>query len=249
MKISIVTVVRNNPGIRQALQSIVAQKTDFPVEIIVIDGQSTDTTLDRVREFGDRISVLVSEPDSGIYDAMNKGLGRATGDVVGFLNSDDTYMKDDVLQAVGDAFRAGPHLQAVYGDIIYTHPDSPDKVVRYWSAAGAAENIRRNGWAPPHPGFFARRDCLVDAGGFDTSYRIAGDFELLLRLFASRKIQGAHLPVPLVNMRLGGASNGSIRNILRGNLEIRKAFRKNRVHMPLSYFPRKLIARFLQFRR
>ena len=130
MKFSIVTVVKNNPGIVEALQSIVNQRTDSPVEIIVIDGLSTDDTLERVREFGVRISTLVSERDKGIYDAMNKGLFRATGDVVGFLNSDDTYIDETVLESVDLAFRANPEAQAVYGDIIYTSSKVPGKVVR-----------------------------------------------------------------------------------------------------------------------
>jgi len=249
MKISVITVVRNNPGVTEALQSIVSQVTDFPVEIVVIDGLSTDDTLDRVRAFGDRISVLVSERDGGIYDAMNKGLRRATGDVVGFLNSDDTFMDSGALQVVADAFRANPLADAVGGDIIYTAADAPDKVVRYWKAAGKVEDITRTGWVPPHPGFYASRERLLASGGFDTAFRIAGDFEFLLRLLMVDKLRIAFVARPLVNMKLGGASNASWRAILQGNKEIYRAFAKNGIRFPFTYFPRKILHRILQFHK
>ena len=178
---------------------------------------------------------------------MNKGLFRATGDVVGFLNSDDTDIDETVLESVDLAFRANPEAQAVYGDIIYTSSKVPGKVVRYWRAGGSVADITRSGWVPPHPGFFARRECLVNSGGFDPSYTIAGDFDLILRLLIKENVKAVYIRKQLVNMKLGGISNRSIGAILKANKEIIRAFRKCQIRLPLSYFPAKILNRLCQF--
>ena len=226
MKLSIVTVVLNNPHVAGALDSILAQRFEGELELIVVDGGSTDGTLKILEGYRDRLAVLVSEPDQGIYDAMNKGIARATGDIIGTLNSDDLYFDDQALQAVVAAFQ-NAEVDAVYGDLIYVRREEPDKVVRYWQSRPYEDGLFERGWMPAHPAFFVRREVYDQHGVFDLDFRLAADFELLLRLMAKGRIRAVHVPRVLVRMCLGGATNKSLRNILRGNLESYRACRKN----------------------
>ncbi len=244
MKLSIVTVVRNNPQVGEALDSILAQRFDGELELIVIDGASTDGTLEVLERYRSRLAVLVSEPDGGLYEAMNKGLARATGDVVGTLNSDDLYAGEDALQAVADAFAEG--VDAVWGDLVYVRRDDPGRVVRTWRSRPFEPGLFERGWMPPHPAFFARRDVYERFGAFDIAYRIAADFELLLRLLAKAGIPSRHLPKVLVRMRTGGASNRSPGAILRANLECWRACRRHGLKVPPWFIPRKILSKIPQ---
>lgn len=227
MKISVVTAVFNNrETIADALDSVLAQR-DADVEIIVIDGGSTDGTLDILNRYSGRISHLVSEPDSGIYDALNKGIRLASGDVVGFLHSDDTYSGDRVLALVAAAF-AGGNADGVYGDLEYVAKSDPGHVIRYWRAGNYSRRRLRWGWMPPHPTFFVRREAYRQLGEFDTTFRIAADYDMILRFF-QRGLSVAYIPEVLVRMRMGGASNRSLGNILRKSREDLQAIRSNRV--------------------
>lgn len=227
MKISVITAVFNNRDtIAGAIDSVLAQSHP-DVELIVIDGGSTDGTLDILQAYADRIAVLVSEPDQGIYDALNKGLARATGEIVGFLHSDDVFAEAQVLTRIAGVFSASD-VDAVYGDLEYVKKSAPELVVRYWKSGEYSANKLHHGWMPPHPTFYVKRAVYERLGGFDLSYRIAADYDCMLRFLGSG-IQVAYVQRVLVKMRLGGASNRSLKNILCKTAEDWRALRANRV--------------------
>jgi glycosyltransferase len=228
MKFSVVTAVYNNrETIAQALDSALAQ--DHPnVELIVIDGGSTDGTLQVLQGYADRLAVLVSEPDRGIYDALNKGIERASGEVVGFLHSDDLFADTAVLSRLAAAF-ADPAVDAAYGDLLYVSKDDPSRVVRTWRSDAFSATRLARGWMPPHPTFYVRRAVYQRLGGYDTTYRIAADYDCVLRLLGRGGVNAAYIPEILVKMRVGGASNRSLKNILQKSREDYRALRVNGV--------------------
>ena len=222
--ISVVTAVRNRVAtLGQALASVQAQQ-GARIQHIVIDGASNDGSLELLRAQGERIAVLVSEPDEGIYHALNKGLARATGDIVGFLHSDDVYAHDRVLARVVAAF-ADPAVEAAYGDLDYVTADAA-RVLRRWRSGPYDRRRLARGWMPPHPTFFARRAVYERLGMFDTDFRIAADYDWLLRVLGSG-VQPAYVPEVLVKMRWGGASNRSLARLLRKSREDLRALRRH----------------------
>lgn len=226
--ISVITASYNRSGvILGALQSVAAQ--GYPeVEQVVVDGGSSDGTVEIVRGFPGRRMKFLSEPDSGIYDALNKGIGMATGEVIGLVHSDDLLAGDTVLQSVADAF-ADPALDLVYGDLEYVSRRDTSRVVRRWEAGAFSRSKLRRGWMPPHPTVFARRRVFDRLGTYDTSYRIAADYEALLRFLTADWVQVAYIPRVMVKMRTGGASNGSVGRILRKSREDYRALRSTGV--------------------
>lgn len=226
MKITVITAVFNNrETIAEAIDSALAQiGADF--ELVVIDGASTDGTLDVLRGYGAKIPVLVSERDHGIYDALNKGIERASGDVIGFLHSDDLFADSSVLARVSHAF-ADQAVDVVYGDLLYVQKHDPARVVRYWRAGEYSRARLGWGWMPPHPTFYVRRSVYERLGAFDTRYRIAADYDCILRILGRDDIQSAYIPEVLVKMRVGGASNRSLSNVLRKSAEDYRALRAN----------------------
>ena len=217
MKISIITAVFNNRDtVAAALDSVLSQ-SHVDSELVVIDGGSTDGTLDTLSRYVDRVAAFVSEPDSGIYDALNKGIGKATGDVVGFLHSDDLMADELALTRVAEAF-ADPAVDAVYGDLVYVSRNDPSNVVRRWNAGPFNVNQLQWGWMPPHPTFYVRRELYERLGRFDISYRIAADYDCMLR-FLTGGIKVAYIPELLVKMRVGGASNRSLSSLLAKSRE------------------------------
>ncbi len=227
-KISIITAVYNNvETVADALDSVLAQ-TGADFELIVIDGGSTDGTPAVLERYADRLAVFVSEPDGGIYDALNKGILRASGDVVGFLHSDDLLADSSVLRRVSDAF-SDPRVAATYGDLLYVRKDNPDRVVRFWRA-GRYSRVRLGwGWMPPHPTFYVRRSVYERLGLFNTDYRIAADYDCMLRFLGKGHLKVVYIPEVLVKMRLGGISNRSLKNILRKSKEDYRALQENGV--------------------
>lgn len=218
MKISVITATYNCAGtIAQALDSVAAQE-GTGIEHIVVDGASRDGTVDVLQARRTQLAQLVSEPDRGIYDALNKGIALARGDVVGFLHADDLYANAQVLADVARAF-ADPAVQAVYGDLQYVDQADPSRVIRHWRAGEFSQHRLAWGWMPPHPSLYVRRDWYARIGGFDTRYRIAADYFSILQLFSAPDFRAAYLPRVLVRMRLGGASNRSLANILRKSRE------------------------------
>lgn len=231
MRISVITATYNSGRtIGDTLESVLRQ-TYSDVELIVVDGASRDDTMDIVRRyeprFGGRLR-WTSEPDRGIYDAMNKGIARATGDVIGILNSDDFYTSDTVLERVAEAM-AGGDVDAIYGDIHYVRDGDLHKCVRYYSSRPFRRGLMRLGFMPAHPSFYCRREVYERCGTFDTTYRVAADFENLLRLIYVNRIRTRYLPVDFVTMRTGGASTSGLsshRQIMRDHL---RALRSNGV--------------------
>ena len=227
MKLSIITATYNSERtLRDTMESILSQTfQDF--EYIIVDGASKDATLDIIREYEPRFQGkmrYLSEPDKGIYDAMNKGFAMATGDVIGILNSDDFFTSEDVLQAVVDGF-AGEYVDAVYADIHFVGTDDLTKCVRYYSSGVFRPWMMRFGMIPAHPSFYCRKAVYDQYGSFDTTYRIAADFEILLRLIFIHRIRTRYVKKDFVTMRLGGASTtgyGSWSLIMKEHLQIMK---------------------------
>lgn len=236
MKISIIIATYNSgQTLTHTLQSIVAQ-TYSDYEVIVCDGASTDGTLDVVEQFkpalGGRM-LCVSEPDNGLYDAMNKGVLRATGDIVGFLNSDDFYTSDDVLQTIADTMGRSPETDAVYADVHYI--DATDrKPVRYYSSRLFAPWTMRLGFMPAHPSFYCRRELYCKYGKFDLRYKIAADFEHLFRLFFLQRIRAQYVHKDFVTMLSGGVSNAQLSSRWLIMKEHRQALKRHHCHT--SYF-------------
>jgi len=227
VKVSIITVSYNSAAtIQTAVESVLSQK-EATIEYIIIDGGSTDGTLDVLSPYKDRIDVLVSEPDKGIYDAMNKGVSRATGDVIAILNSDDVYADAYVVRDMVKVISEGA-VDGAYADLVYTD-ESLAKVQRTWVSGQYKKNSFLYGWMPPHPTFFVKRACYQKFGVFNTVLRSAADYELMLRFIHKEHISLGYVPRVTVKMRQGGQSNASVTNRLKANNEDREAWRLNQL--------------------
>jgi glycosyltransferase involved in cell wall biosynthesis len=243
--LSIVTVCLNSAAtIGDTLESVNRQ-THPAIEHIVVDGGSTDGTQRIVETQGRRVARLVSERDRGIYDAMNKGLALATGDVIGFLNADDTFAGLDSAAHIAAAFR--PEVDVCYGDLLYVGARDPSKVIRYWRSQPYRIGLCAGGWAPPHPTLYVRREVLRKVGGFDADMRVAADFEMALRLLDVHRLAPVYLPEVLVHMRVGGVSNRSLKGVLRGHRELASALRRHGFPSGWTWSARRLLARVPQF--
>lgn len=227
MKLSIITAVYNSKDtIEECLKSVAAQ-THVDVEHIVIDGGSTDGSIDTIKSALRRQDFkLVSEPDKGIYDALNKGIKIAAGDVIGLLHSDDVYSNENVLAKVANVFEE-KKSDSVYGDLLYVDKDNVNKIFRYWKAGDFTNTSLKIGWMPPHPAFFVKKEIYDIYGLYDTSFKIASDYDLILRFLGRHKISTAYLPEVFVKMRTGGKSNKNFVNILRKSYEDYLALKKN----------------------
>lgn len=223
--ISIITVALNAAGtIRDCLQSVHCQT--HPVEHVVVDGGSTDGTLDILAAHAEKLARVVSEPDAGIYDAMNKGISLIRGEVVGILNADDLYANENTLAEVAKALaRSG--VDSCYGDLVYVDPAKATKVLRSWRSGAFARHKFRWGWMPPHPTFFVRASVYRRFGVFNTALGSAADYELMLRLLLKHRITTVYIPQVLVRMRSGGVSNASLKNRMVANRMDRKAWQVN----------------------
>lgn len=228
MKISVVTAVWNGAEtLPRMLQSLAAQ-THPDIEHVVQDGGSTDGTLAHLQAACTPVPDLISEPDAGIYDAINRGITRATGDVIGLLHADDRLAGPDILAQVAQALR-DPAVDGVYGDLQYMARDDPARVVRHWKAGPfTALNLRR-GWMPPHPTLYLRRAVFARAGLYDTSFRISGDYDGMLRYLTRGDVTLAYLPQVMVQMQMGGVSNRSFAHMLRKSREDYRAIRRHGV--------------------
>ena len=227
MTISIITATYNSAKtVRDTLESV-RHQTYPRVEHIIVDGLSRDNTLDIVKAYP-HVSKCISEADKGIYDAMNKGVALATGDIVGILNSDDMYQDSTVLARVMEAF-VNDHCDAVYGDLVYVDPEQTAKVRRYWKSGYYNPGSFRWGWMPPHPTFFVRRSLYERFGVFRTDFKTAADYELMLRFIHRHGAKLSYVPKVLVRMRDGGASNQTFASRLKANKEDRRAWEVNAI--------------------
>ena len=227
MKVSIVIVVYNNRRtVAQAIEAVLSQRY-ADIELIVVDGASTDGTREVLAQYASKISVLVSEPDRGIYDALNKGIGLATGDIIGFLHSDDLLADEAAITRVVDCMKDST-VDAVYGDLVYVRQDDTARVVRTWRAGVFSQTSLGRGWMPPHPTFYARREIYQRFGNFDTTFRVAADYDCMLR-FLKAGIRVTYIPHLQVRMRVGGISNRSFASIVAKSVEDVRALRKNNI--------------------
>jgi glycosyltransferase len=225
--ISLITPVFNCADtLAHNLRSIAAQTR--PCQHVIVDGASTDGTLDVIRREAPGDAIVISEPDRGMYDAINKGLQHATGDVIGILNADDYYPDETVLQQVARVFE-DPAIDACYGDLLYVDRNDTDKVVRNWKSGDYDRKKFYNGWMPPHPTFFVRKRLYEQHGGYRLDLGSAADYEMMLRLLLRHEARAAHIPHVLVHMRNDGMSNASLKNRLRANRFDREAWRVNGV--------------------
>ena len=228
MKISIITSVYNNQEtIAEAIDSVLSQT--YPnIEYIIVDGGSTDNTVNIIKSYQDRLDTFISEPDKGIYDGLNKGINLATGDVICFLHSDDLYSDNTIIEQVAKAF-INSNVDSVYGDLTYVNKNDSSKVVRFWKSGGFTLKKLQYGWMPPHPTFFVKRSSYQQYGLFDTSFKIAADYDLMLRFLGKYKISTHYIPNGLINMRVGGESNKSLNNMIRKSTEDLQAMRNNNI--------------------
>lgn len=247
MKITLLTAAYNSAKtIRDTLKSIEIQT--YPnIEHIVIDGASKDDTVEVVRKEGRRVTRIVSEPDKGIYDAYNKGIGLGSGEVIGFLNSDDFYAHPQVIERVMELFARDPQLDAVHADLVYVDQVDVSKITRLWKGQRMTPGLVRRGFHPAHPTLFLRRRVYERAGGFDQSYRMAADVEFMNRIFGRFGVRDAHINDIWVIMREGGMTGGGFRSILRQNVEVKRGQKANGIRSPLLLFTlSKLFNRSLQ---
>ncbi|QTA79236.1 Glycosyl transferase, family II [Desulfonema limicola] len=224
-KFSIITAVRNGEKtLHDCFRSILSQ--NYLPEHIIIDGASTDNTLQIIKKHQLKGFRYISEPDKGIYDAMNKGIKLADGDIIGILNADDFYANQDVLSKIARVFK-NPDIDSCYGDLIYVDPDNTDRVIRCWRSGTFMPKRFYYGWMPPHPTFFVRRKIYEKYGLFNLSLGSAADYELMLRFLLKHKITTAYIPEVLVKMRIGGVSNASLKNRIKANQMDRMAWKVN----------------------
>ncbi len=247
LKVSIITSVLNGENtIANAIESIMRQNYEN-IEHIIVDGNSTDQTVSIVKEYANHIDTFISEPDEGVYDAMNKGIKLATGDVIATLNSDDFYASQSVVRNMVE-FIEMHNLDAAYGDLVYVSSNNTDKIIRFWKAGEYQKGTFRHGWVLPHPTFFCKREVFEKYGYFNPNLSIASDFELLLRFIEKYHIKIGYQPQVIVKMRTGGKAY-SLMGILCGNLEIISSFQLNNLSISPWFFIRKPITKLSQFFR
>jgi len=247
MTISIITVVLNNkPYVEDCIRSVIHQ-SHKDLEYMIIDGGSTDGTVNAITPYERHLSKWISEPDGGIYDAMNKGIKWASGDVIGMLNADDFYIDEGVLEKVATVM-ADAYVDACYADLVYVDRENADKVIRYWRSRSFEPGLFASGWVPAHPTFFVRKKIYDRYGIFDVNYKLAADYELMARLFERYRIRTVYIPEVLVKMRVGGVTGNSVLNRIKQNIEILAACKQNRIKIsPLSFMMKKFMIRMHQF--
>jgi len=226
LKVSIITITYNSePTLKDTIESVINQ-TYKNIEYILIDGGSTDETLSIIKSYGNKISTLISEKDNGLYDALNKGISLATGDVIGILHSDDFYTNNHVIQHIVSLFSNSP-VDAVYADLYYVDKINTNQIHRKWKAGIYKEGMFFNGWMPPHPTFFVKRSIYETCGNFNLNLTSSSDYELMLRFIHKHKIKLAYLPEFIIKMRVGGKSNVTFKNRIKANKEDRMAWKLN----------------------
>jgi glycosyltransferase len=245
-KVSIITVCYNSEDtIEDTIKSVISQ--EYPdLEYIIVDGLSTDTTLSVINKYKDSIVKIVSEKDNGLYDAINKGIALATGEIIGILHADDFYFNSSVIRKVAEAFYK-EKVDTVYGDLQYVQRNDVNIVTRSWKSGIYRHGMFYKGWMPPHPSFFVLKECYQKYGLFNTSLRSAADYEMMLRLLHKHKCTTYYLPEVLVKMRVGGKSNISIANRIRANREDKRAWIINGLKPGMFTFIRKPLSKLGQF--
>jgi glycosyltransferase len=248
-QVSVVTVSFNSSRTIQDTLDSVAQQTYPNLQYLVIDGKSTDTTMSIVESMLPKLpsnTSISSEKDLGLYDAMNKGISKATGEIVGFLNSDDVFATPESMGAIVDTFTKS-NADIVYGNIVYTKQDDLSRVTRTWRSGPLPRSGMKFGWHPPHPAFYVKREILSKFGGFNLRFRIAADYEMMVRMIAKHKLSLAWCDHTVVRMREGGSSNAGLRAIWKANLECWEAWKQNGLEPSPALIIGKLTSKLLQY--
>lgn len=248
MKISIITATFNSSGNIADCVKSVNDQTYHDIEHIIVDGASKDNTLDIIHSIPNRVAKIISEPDKGIYDAMNKGIQAATGDVIGILNSDDFFTSDDVIQTVVDSFKNND-IDALYGDVHFVSPDNLSKSVRYYSSSVFKPSLFRFGFMPAHPSFYMKKVCYDKYGLYALDYKIASDFDLLIRYLYKEKINCKYIKKDFVTMRTGGVSTENFNSRVTLNKEIVRACRKYGIYTNLFMLSMKYLYKIFELKR
>lgn len=246
MKISIITVTYNSAAtLEETIQSVVKQSYS-DIEYIIVDGKSNDDTLKIIEKYKNHISKIISEKDHGLYDALNKGIAMASGDIIGILHSDDFYIHENVISHYADTFLK-QKVDSVYADLFYVDKTNTTKIIRKWKSGNYSSGSFVNGWMPPHPTFFVKKEVYQKYGHFNLDFKSAADYELMLRFIQKQKITIAYLPEFTVKMRVGGKSNVTVQNRIAANLEDRKAWEINGLKPRFYTLYLKPLRKLLQF--
>ncbi len=247
MKLSIITVTYNSgKTLRDTIESVLSQ-TYTNYEYIIVDGASKDNTIDIIKEYEPKFNgrmLWISEPDKGLYDAMNKGIRIATGDVVGTLNSDDFYIDNKVLEDIAKTFNQ-QDVDCIYGNLYFVDTKDTNKIVRTWIGSQYKKGAFCRGWHPAHPTFYSKRKYFDYLGDFDTSFDVSADFELMLRFIEKNELKSFYLNRFFIKMRIGGESTGSIKKIIQGNKNILRSFRKNNIKVSPFYLLKRLFPKIV----
>lgn len=244
MKISIITVTFNSDKTLKKTLDSVASQSFKNIEHIIIDGGSTDNTLVLLKDYP-HINKIISEQDDGIYDAMNKGINCASGDVIGFLNSDDWFYNTSIIEEIDNAFNQN-NIDAVYGDLVFVKNEFDTNPKRVWISEPYRENSFLSGWVPPHPTFYVKTEIYKKYGLFDSNLVFAADFDIMCRFIAKENIKTKYLPGYKIKMRLGGATTKNLINIIKGNLEIFKSLHKNSLNPGPIFIIKKILTKIKQ---
>lgn len=246
LKISVITVCYNcERTINDCLASVYRQ-TWPNVEHIIIDGASTDNTIKLIKSTSNRVKHILSEPDDGIYDAMNKGVALSSGDIIGILNSDDYYASETILEQIANSF-IKQNCDAVFGNIDFVDSRNVKQVIRHWKSSPYTNNAFQSGWHPPHPAFYVKKTVYDKYGVYNTSLNVSADFEFMLRVIEKHNIKTHYINTTIVKMRYGGESTGSIKKIIVGNKNIMKAFKINSIPVSPWYPLKRIISKVGQF--
>ncbi len=246
MKISIVTVCFNSENtIEDTIKSVLNQSYEN-IEYIIIDGNSTDKTKDIIKKYINNIDIFISESDAGIYFAMNKGISAATGEFIGFLNSDDIFASENIIKSIAELILSN-QLDVIYGNLQIVKRDNLDFVIRNFLPGKHTDGLCLKGWHPPHPTLYVRRNIMIELNGFDTRYKLQSDIDFMLKLFEIKKVKSFYCDLLFVKMRNGGTSTSSLSNIIFGNIEAFISFRRNQLGSGFFYVFMKIANKFKQF--
>jgi len=246
MKISVITPVYNGASTIESCIKSVKKQSYKDFEYIIVDGGSTDNTLEIIKHSGFENLKWVSEKDNGLYDAFNKGIKMATGDVICFLCADDMYTHEKVLQNIATAFKNNPDTEMIYTDIIYVDKDNLSKIDRYWKSSSFVPGLFKKGWLPPNTALFIQRKVFLEHGMFDTRYRLASDYEMQYRLFEKLRLRSLYITGVSVTMRSGGMSNSNLRGMYKSLRECYLALKQHNVKFPIIYIINTIFYRFRQ---
>lgn len=248
MKVSLITATFNSSQYLQKCIESVNCQSYSEIQHIFIDGCSTDSTLDVIYKTSTRNPIVISEPDNGLYDAINKGINLATGDIIGLIHSDDLLASPKIIFEIVNVFQRNA-CDGVYGDLQYVRANNPDVVVRFWKSQNFQKDLLGQGWMPPHPTLFLKKNVFADYGNYNLNLTIAADYDFVLRIFRSENLEFCYIPETITVMRLGGASNKSLPNIIRKSREDMYALKNNHIPSPIRALLQKNLSKLSQFYR